>query len=138
MRRFPIISAAEKPAILLTTVFSRSSGENSRNRTDRMPSRAIGKRAGATVYAAHRPSRKYATFKLGSNGDATPPSRSSHVHSMSSWRELLETSHSITSSAVESRDCGNDMPSVFVVVKLSDEVESSRQLNGQFVGLGPF
>ena len=65
--RAPIISAAEKPAILLTTVFSRSSGENSRNRTDRMPSRAIGKRAGATEWAAHRPSRKHATFKLGSN-----------------------------------------------------------------------
>jgi hypothetical protein len=63
----PQSSAAEKPAILLTTVFSRSSGENSRNRTDRMPSRAIGKRAGATVYAAHRLSRKYAMFKLGSN-----------------------------------------------------------------------
>ena len=65
----PLFARRPQNSAICGQLFSQAvpSGENSRNRTDRMPSRAIGKRAGATVYAAHRPSRKYATFKLGSN-----------------------------------------------------------------------
>jgi hypothetical protein len=42
-------------------------GRKRPDRAHRMPPRASGKRAGTTEWAAHRPSRKYARFKLGSN-----------------------------------------------------------------------
>jgi hypothetical protein len=70
---------SRKTADLLTTVFTcRASGENQPEPHRCLPER-VGKARSPTVQLAHRPSRKYATFKSGSNVASLA------AHSLNRW-----------------------------------------------------